>query len=55
MDGRTSATNNQPSWVGEGFEFSPGGYIERRYVACSSDMGSGASNTAAPNASARTS
>ncbi|MBP2327792.1 RHS repeat-associated protein [Kibdelosporangium banguiense] len=45
MDGRTSATNNQPSWVGEGFEFSPGGYIERRYVACSSDMGAGANNT----------
>ena len=45
MDGRTSATNNQPSWVGEGFEFNPGGYIERRYVACSSDMGNGANNT----------
>ncbi|QFZ18426.1 RHS repeat-associated core domain-containing protein [Saccharothrix syringae] len=38
MDGRTSAANNQPSWAGEGFSFEPGGYIERRYVACSTDM-----------------
>nr|CEL14161.1 FIG01288243: hypothetical protein [Kibdelosporangium sp. MJ126-NF4]CTQ88528.1 FIG01288243: hypothetical protein [Kibdelosporangium sp. MJ126-NF4] len=45
MDGRTSASNNQPSWAGEGFEFQPGGYIERRYVACSTDMKNGANNT----------
>jgi len=31
VDGRTTATNNQPSWAGEGFDFAPGGYIERRY------------------------
>ncbi|MFE9747094.1 RHS repeat-associated core domain-containing protein [Saccharothrix saharensis] len=37
VDARTSATNNQPSWVGEGFDFSPGGYIERRYASCSTD------------------
>ncbi|GAB3935984.1 RHS repeat-associated core domain-containing protein [Kribbella albertanoniae] len=36
VDGRTSATNNQPSWAGEGFEFAPGGSIERRYAGCSS-------------------
>jgi hypothetical protein len=30
IDGRTSATNNQPSWLGEGFEYSPG-YVERKY------------------------
>ncbi|ROT29405.1 RHS repeat-associated core domain-containing protein [Micromonospora sp. HM5-17] len=45
VDGRTSGTNNQPSWVGEGFEFTPGGYIERRYVPCSLDMKNGANNT----------
>ena len=36
VDGRSAATNNQPSWVGEGFEYSPG-FIERRYVACGDD------------------
>ncbi|MEQ4301023.1 RHS repeat-associated core domain-containing protein [Plantactinospora sp. B6F1] len=41
MDGRTSATNNQPSWVGEGFEFNPGGYIERRYTSCGTDTAGG--------------
>ncbi|GAA0586416.1 RHS repeat protein [Kribbella sandramycini] len=38
VDGRTSATNNQPSWVGEGFEFAPGGSIERRYASCGSKL-----------------
>ncbi|GAA0976114.1 hypothetical protein GCM10009555_035240 [Acrocarpospora macrocephala] len=36
VDGRTVATNNQPSWVGEGFEWWPG-FIERRYKPCSED------------------
>ncbi|MCW6004754.1 hypothetical protein K1W54_09165 [Micromonospora sp. CPCC 205371] len=44
VDGRTISTNNQPSWVGEGFEYSPG-YIERRYVACSDDMEGENNNT----------
>jgi hypothetical protein len=44
VDGRTAATNNQPSWLGEGFDFWPG-YIERRYKACSDDMGNGGNNT----------
>ncbi|MER8230882.1 RHS repeat-associated core domain-containing protein [Streptomyces sp. NPDC094049] len=41
-DGRTSATNNQGSWIGEGFTYEPG-YIERRYKPCSQDghVGSG--------------
>ncbi|HEX6686874.1 MAG TPA: RHS repeat-associated core domain-containing protein [Candidatus Limnocylindrales bacterium] len=43
LDGRTFATNNQPSWVGEGFDLSTG-YIERSYVGCADDM-SGGSNT----------
>jgi RHS repeat-associated protein len=45
VDGRTTGTNNQPSWVGEGFEFSPGGFIERRYTSCAADMKNGANNT----------
>ncbi|MEU4689726.1 polymorphic toxin-type HINT domain-containing protein [Actinoplanes sp. NPDC023714] len=36
VDGRTATTNNQGSWVGEGFSYEPG-YIERRYGACSDD------------------
>lgn len=35
-DGRTSATNNQGSWIGEGFSYDPG-YVERRYKPCSDD------------------
>ncbi|MEN3613672.1 RHS repeat-associated core domain-containing protein [Plantactinospora sp. ZYX-F-223] len=41
VDGRTSSTNNQPSWVGEGFAFDPGGYIERRYKSCGEDTTGG--------------
>ncbi|MFI5911660.1 RHS repeat domain-containing protein [Dactylosporangium sp. NPDC051541] len=44
VDGRNEASNNQPSWVGEGFETTVGGFIERRYRACADDMGSGANN-----------
>lgn len=44
VDGRMAATNNQPSWIGEGFEWSPG-FIERRYVVCADDMESGANNS----------
>ncbi|MFI9561596.1 RHS repeat-associated core domain-containing protein [Nonomuraea endophytica] len=36
VDGRTASTNNQPSWVGEGFELSPG-FIERSYKPCQDD------------------
>ncbi|RJQ70251.1 RHS repeat protein [Pseudonocardiaceae bacterium YIM PH 21723] len=36
VDGRTSAANNQPSWIGEGFEMAPG-HIERSYASCSED------------------
>ncbi|MET8151340.1 polymorphic toxin-type HINT domain-containing protein [Actinoplanes sp. NPDC049668] len=45
VDGRSAATNNQPSWVGEGFEYSPG-FIERRYVACSEDKSGSPNNPA---------
>ena len=36
VDGRTSATNNQGSWIGEGFSYE-GGYIERSYATCEDD------------------
>ncbi|WP_018347650.1 polymorphic toxin-type HINT domain-containing protein [Longispora albida] len=38
VDGRTVATNNQPSQLGEGFDFHPG-FIERRYKPCADDKG----------------
>ncbi len=36
VDGKTVETNNQTSWVGEGFDYAPG-FIERRYHPCSED------------------
>ncbi|MDG4756613.1 polymorphic toxin-type HINT domain-containing protein [Micromonospora sp. WMMD710] len=45
VDGRSEVTNNQPSWIGEGFDYSSG-YIERRYVPCADDLKNGANNTA---------
>ncbi|MFI0793274.1 RHS repeat domain-containing protein [Micromonospora rubida] len=36
VDGRTASTNNQPSWVGEGFDLQAG-FIERSYKACAED------------------
>ncbi|MFF7332957.1 polymorphic toxin-type HINT domain-containing protein [Streptomyces sp. NPDC008150] len=36
VDGQTAATNNQGSWIGEGFGYEPG-YIERGYKACADD------------------
>ncbi|MFC7617232.1 type IV secretion protein Rhs [Actinokineospora soli] len=40
VDGRTSATNNQPSWVGEGWDLAPG-FVERTYGACADDTAGG--------------
>ncbi|WP_150244127.1 RHS repeat-associated core domain-containing protein [Nocardiopsis quinghaiensis] len=34
VDGRVATSNNQTSWIGDGFAYAPGS-IERRYVACS--------------------
>ncbi|MFD3996846.1 hypothetical protein ACFWSQ_29405, partial [Streptomyces sp. NPDC058583] len=36
VDGRTAASNNQPSWIGDGWDWEPG-FIERRYKACNDD------------------
>ena len=33
QDGLTSSTNNQASWVGDGFDYDPG-FIERSYQSC---------------------
>ncbi|GAB1644088.1 hypothetical protein KRMM14A1259_45110 [Krasilnikovia sp. MM14-A1259] len=44
VDGRSEVTNNQPSWIGEGFDYAPG-YIERRYVPCAEDSKNGANST----------
>ena len=46
VDGRTPAENAQPSWVGEGFEFGPGGFVERRFVGCGADVSGTSNNTA---------
>ncbi|MEU6229567.1 HYD1 signature containing ADP-ribosyltransferase family protein [Streptomyces sp. NPDC047042] len=35
-DGRTSATNNQVSWIGEGWDYNPGA-ITRTFVSCAAD------------------
>jgi RHS repeat-associated protein len=40
VDGRTSATNNQASWVGDGWDLSVG-YVERVYGGCSDDKDGG--------------
>ncbi|MER6998463.1 polymorphic toxin-type HINT domain-containing protein [Streptomyces sp. NPDC000410] len=37
IDGRTAATNNQGTSVGEGFELSTTSYIERQYGSCDED------------------
>ncbi|WP_214409224.1 RHS repeat domain-containing protein [Sphaerisporangium fuscum] len=37
IDGHAAATNNQPSWAGEGFDLNAGGYIERSYKPCKED------------------
>ncbi|MBA2806747.1 hypothetical protein E0500_004580 [Streptomyces sp. KM273126] len=36
VDGRTSSTSAQPSWIGEGFDL-PVSYIERAYGSCADD------------------
>ncbi|CAM3731670.1 RHS repeat domain-containing protein [Kibdelosporangium persicum] len=43
VDGRTASTNNQASWVGEGFDYHPG-FIERSFKPCAEDI-AGGSNT----------
>jgi RHS repeat-associated protein len=44
VDGHTAVSNNQPSWVGEGFDYNPGS-ISRAYLPCQDDMGGKANNS----------
>ncbi len=44
VDGRTAASNNQPSWIGDGWSWEPG-YIERRYKVCEDDKEGGTNST----------
>jgi RHS repeat-associated protein len=44
VDGRNETTNNQPGWIGEGFDFWPG-YIERSYKPCADDKSGGNNST----------
>lgn len=44
VDGRTAATNNQASWVGDGWDLWSG-YVERSYKSCGQDQNDGANNT----------
>ncbi|WP_157550001.1 RHS repeat domain-containing protein [Microbacterium sp. Leaf161] len=39
VDGLTASTNNQPSAVGEGWELTGAGFIERSYIPCAKDDG----------------
>ncbi|MFF0437430.1 RHS repeat-associated core domain-containing protein [Streptomyces sp. NPDC004327] len=44
VDGRTAASNNQPSWLGDGWDWEPG-FIERRYKPCELDKTGGTNTT----------
>ncbi|MFI1066991.1 ricin-type beta-trefoil lectin domain protein [Streptomyces spororaveus] len=46
VDGRTSVTNGQASWLGDGWDYNPG-FVERRYRSCSDDLK--ASSSGRPN------
>ncbi|MFF4010641.1 polymorphic toxin-type HINT domain-containing protein [Streptomyces sp. NPDC001717] len=37
VDGKTSVSNGQASWIGDGWGYEPG-FIERRYRSCSDDL-----------------
>ncbi|MGY3334030.1 RHS repeat-associated protein [Streptomyces filamentosus] len=43
VDGRTSASNNQAGWIGDGWGYEPG-YIERRYKSCEDDKDADSTN-----------
>ncbi|MDN5381141.1 ricin-type beta-trefoil lectin domain protein [Streptomyces sp. LB8] len=45
VDGRTSATNNQASWIGDGWDYNPGS-ITRTYANCREDSKKAGSNNA---------
>ncbi|GJF25717.1 hypothetical protein SHO565_62810 [Streptomyces sp. HO565] len=53
VDGRTSTTNNQASWIGDGWDYHPG-FIERQFRACTDDRGDDTQGRAPNNASHKT-
>ncbi|MGI5190734.1 polymorphic toxin-type HINT domain-containing protein [Promicromonospora sp. CA-289599] len=53
LDGRVSSTNNQSSWVGDGWDMTSG-YVERRYVPCSEDRDESSGGQNPNNASRKT-
>ncbi|MEU4191471.1 RHS repeat-associated core domain-containing protein [Kribbella sp. NPDC026611] len=48
VDGRTTTANSQSSWVGAGFELTPGGSIERRYASCAAKSQQDGNNGTTP-------
>ncbi|MGW1013053.1 RHS repeat domain-containing protein [Streptomyces termitum] len=44
VDGRTAASNSQPSWIGDGWNWEPG-FIERKYKPCEDDKTGGTNTT----------
>ncbi|WP_344399160.1 RHS repeat-associated core domain-containing protein [Promicromonospora sukumoe] len=47
VDGRVASANTQTSEIGEGWDLTAGGYVERKFVPCVDDQAS--SNNEAPN------
>ncbi|WBP84602.1 ricin-type beta-trefoil lectin domain protein [Kitasatospora cathayae] len=43
VDGKTSSTNSQASWIGDGWDYQPG-FVERSYQSCSNDGITGSSD-----------
>ncbi|WP_454300489.1 hypothetical protein [Salana multivorans] len=52
VDGRVAATNNQTSWIGDGWDM-VGGFVERRYIPCARDKDATSAGT--PNNATHTS
>jgi YD repeat-containing protein len=48
VSGLTSSTNNEASWAGDGFDYSPG-FIETDYTTCSQDVGEPATGDLCPD------
>ncbi|MFC9246592.1 RHS repeat domain-containing protein [Streptomyces sp. NPDC057136] len=44
VDGLTAASNSQPSWIGDGWNWEPG-FIERKYKGCNDDKTGGTNTT----------
>ncbi|MEV8627431.1 RHS repeat-associated core domain-containing protein [Streptomyces sp. NPDC051079] len=44
VDGRTSSTNAQASWIGDGWDYAPG-FIERSFRSCADDAAGGTPKT----------